>query len=92
MGGETMRRIIILLITATAFLFLLGPANVLSDNSHESPMEIHCKHFIQGYPLGSPYSNDLIIRDLYALSNNDDTKDKRSNYGIAGYKRLYWGK
>jgi endonuclease G len=36
--------------------------------------EIHCKHFFAGYPYGSPASNDLIIRDIYALSNNDATK------------------
>jgi endonuclease G len=36
--------------------------------------EIHCKHFFKGYPLGTPKSNDLVIRDLYALSNNDQTK------------------
>jgi endonuclease G len=39
-----------------------------------APMEIHCKHFFLGYPLGTPATNDLIIRDIYALSNNDDTK------------------
>ena len=33
------------------------------------PPEIHCKHFVYGYPLGAPASNDLIIRDLYALRN-----------------------
>jgi len=36
--------------------------------------EIHCKHFFYGYPYGSPKTNDLIIRDIYALSNNDSTK------------------
>ena len=36
--------------------------------------EIHCKHFFKGYPYGTPASNDLIIRDIYALSNNDRTK------------------
>jgi len=36
--------------------------------------EIHCKHFFYGYPTGTPQSNDLIIRDIYALSSNDDTK------------------
>ena len=36
--------------------------------------EIHCKHFFYGYPHGTPESNDLIIRDIYALSNNDSTK------------------
>ena len=36
--------------------------------------EIFCKHFLYGYPLGTPPSNDLIIRDCYALSSNDTTK------------------
>ena len=36
--------------------------------------EIHCKHFIYGYPTGTPSNNDLIIRDIYALSSNDETK------------------
>ena len=36
--------------------------------------EIHCKHFFYGYPAGTPSTNDLIIRDIYALSSNDDTK------------------
>lgn len=36
--------------------------------------EIHCKHFYFGYPLGAPATNDLIIRDIYALSSNDSTK------------------
>lgn len=36
--------------------------------------EIHCKHFFYGYPTGTPDTNDLIIRDIYALSANDDTK------------------
>lgn len=36
--------------------------------------EIYCKHFISGYPFGTPATNDLIIRDLYALSSNDKTK------------------
>ncbi len=36
--------------------------------------EIYSKHFLYGYPTGTPATNDLIIRDLYALSNNDSTK------------------
>ncbi|UCE26769.1 MAG: DNA/RNA non-specific endonuclease [Candidatus Coatesbacteria bacterium] len=39
-----------------------------------APPEIHCKHFFYGYPLGTPETNDLIIRDIYALSSNDDRK------------------
>ena len=37
-------------------------------------MEIHSKHWLFGYPLGTPATNDLIIRDIYALSSNDATK------------------
>jgi endonuclease G len=36
--------------------------------------EIHCKHFIYGYPGGAPKTNDMVIRDIYALSSNDSTK------------------
>jgi len=36
--------------------------------------EIHSKHFLHGYPIGTPHTNDLIIRDIYAMSNNDDSK------------------
>ncbi len=37
-------------------------------------LEIHSDHWIAGYPLGMPDTNDLIIRRIYALSNNDQTK------------------
>ena len=37
-------------------------------------LETHCKHFIFGIPLGTPATNDLIIRDINAMSTNDDTK------------------
>ena len=36
--------------------------------------EIHCEHILYGIPLGTPASNDLIIRSIYALSSNDQTK------------------
>ncbi len=36
--------------------------------------EIHSKHFFHGIPQGSPATNDLIMRDIYAMSSNDDTK------------------
>lgn len=39
-----------------------------------SPLEIHSKHWIYGLPQGTPLTNNLIIRDIYALSNNDKTK------------------
>lgn len=37
-------------------------------------LEIHSEHFLYGYPTGTPPTNDLIVRDLYALSHNDDRK------------------
>jgi endonuclease G, mitochondrial len=37
-------------------------------------MEIHSALCLHGCPLGSPPSNDLVIRNNYILSNNDLTK------------------
>ncbi len=51
------------------FLFVISS---ISFSQHIP--EIHCKHFIYGYPTGTPITNDMIIRDAYALSNNDSTK------------------
>ena len=42
--------------------------------AQEHRPEIHCNHFFYGYPFGTPKTNDLIIRESYALSNNDSTK------------------
>ncbi|MEQ8243992.1 DNA/RNA non-specific endonuclease [Fulvivirga sp.] len=53
-----------------AFLFILSTHLAFG----QPRPEIHCKHFFYGYPFGTPETNDLIIRDIYALSNNDDTK------------------
>lgn len=36
--------------------------------------EIHCAHSFYGLPSGTPPTNDLIIRNLYALSSNNETK------------------
>ncbi|MEE9214035.1 MAG: DNA/RNA non-specific endonuclease [Thermodesulfobacteriota bacterium] len=58
-----------------SFIFVI-PYLILSYTLHsqaEFP-EIHCKHFIYGYPTGTQSTNDLIIRDIYALSSNDETK------------------
>ncbi|MGD8717616.1 MAG: DNA/RNA non-specific endonuclease [Candidatus Zixiibacteriota bacterium] len=44
------------------------------DASDGAYPEIHCKHFFYGYPTGAPLTNDMIIRDIYALSSNDETK------------------
>ncbi len=56
--------------TIGVVLLIIFSNNIL----HSQYTEIHCKHFIYGYPKGSPQTNDLIIRDIYALSSNDSTK------------------
>jgi endonuclease G len=38
------------------------------------PPEIYAEHFFYGYPVGTPVTNDLVVRDLYALSSNDSTR------------------
>jgi endonuclease G len=47
---------------------------VVSPVSAVQHPEIHSEHFLHGYPTGTPATNDLVIRDLYALSHNDDRK------------------
>ena len=39
-----------------------------------SAQEIHSALCLYGCPYGAPQANDLIIRDIYILSSNDDTK------------------
>jgi hypothetical protein len=52
--------------------------------------EIHCRHFLHGYLFGASATNDVIIRDLYALSSNDETKfaaaDAARSAGQFGYR------
>ena len=55
-------------------LILLVFVGICFSTVAQTRQEIHCKHFFKGYPYGTPASNDLIIRDIYALSNNDQTK------------------
>ena len=61
-------------IIIMTILGLLCPPDFQALAEDQAPPEIHCKHFIHGYPLGAPAGNELIIRDLYALSSNDTTK------------------
>ena len=57
------------LLLALVFILTLPPLTQAANYP-----EIHCKHFIYGYPTGAPSTNDMIIRDIYALSSNDETK------------------
>jgi len=63
------------IVSAFLVCLLLLPARP-AGLSGAQPMypEVHCKHFFFGYPKGTPETNDLIIRDIYALSSNDETK------------------
>ena len=56
------------------------------------------KHYAYGQPEGTPATNDLIVRKIYALSSNDDTKfadwvayrlDRETVFGNANTSRNY---
>ncbi len=64
-----MRARLILVAIMSAFSW----AGVMEPLTAQVP-EIQSKHFLFGYPTGTDPTNDLIIRDLYALSSNDQTK------------------
>lgn len=53
-------------VFVTALLF--APAALAND------AEIHTFHCLHGCPMGSPATNDLIVREIYTLSSNDRTK------------------
>lgn len=55
-------------------LLLLGLGDPDPLSSQTPHPEIHSPHFLYGYPVGAPPTNDLIIRPIYALSSNDSTK------------------
>ena len=60
-------------IAMTSLLVFVSIVTI-TGNVYANFSEIHCKHFVFGIPLGAPDSNDLIIREIYALSSNDSTK------------------
>ena len=73
-----MRRINTVLYVWIIFLFCMQfNAPVFAQSN--SVLEIHSKHFFYGQPTGTPETNDLIIRDIYALSSNDETKKEHFN-------------
>ncbi len=66
------RRIVVKLVLVLSFLLLLSSLALAQNGA--APARIYCKHFIFGYPQGTPATNAMIIRDLYALSLNGQTK------------------
>ena len=77
---KTFKRLAVLTVVVVGVFFTYDkviekPENIVRTISAEGYMpEIHSKHFFYGYPYGTDKSNDLIIRDIYALSSNDETK------------------
>ena len=59
-------------LTRLGLFLCTGFVAVAPTGSATDPApEIHCKHFFYGYPEGTSTTNDLIIRDGYALLSND---------------------
>ena len=50
-----------------ALALICMPAIALAQN-------IHVVHCLAGCPAGTPETNDLVVREIYALSNNEETK------------------
>lgn len=65
MSGPAVHRLVLVAFACA----MLVPRAAVSQHP-----EIHSEHFLHGYPFGAPATNDLVIRDIYALSSNDDTK------------------
>jgi endonuclease G len=55
-------------------LLFLIPGVFPGTNAAGDPAVVLCKHFFFGYPTGTHASNQMVIRDAYALSNNSRTK------------------
>ena len=72
--SELLRRVVSIAAVAMLLSCGHGIAHAQPPAGSTAAPEIHCKHFIYGYPTGTPVTNDLIIRDSYALSSNDATK------------------
>jgi endonuclease G, mitochondrial len=45
---------------------------ILAENV--AAQDLHIAHCLHGCPTGTPESNDLVVREVYALSNNSKTK------------------
>ena len=81
-------RLILVIFAIFCFNPLFAYGQVLDPN----------KHYAYGKPEGTPVTNDLIVREIYALSSNDDTKfadwvayrlDRDTVFGNANTSRNY---
>lgn len=55
--------------TMLGLAWLLAAGGAAADDA-----EIHTFHCLHGCPMGTPATNDLIVREIYTLSSNDRTK------------------
>ena len=53
--------------TTLAFALVCLPGIALAQN-------LHIVHCLAGCPTGTPDTNDLVVREIYALSNNQETR------------------
>ena len=65
-----MRRPLAIGLALALILLVLAacPTGVLSAQ------EVYRRHCLAGCPDGSPDSNELVLREIYVLSNNPETK------------------
>jgi len=74
MKNNIVKGVLIAVVICLSILCVMGLSSQPPATNTQDLQEIHCKHFIYGIPLGTSASNDLIIRDIYAMSTNDSTK------------------
>ncbi|MCG8448337.1 MAG: DNA/RNA non-specific endonuclease [Pirellulales bacterium] len=53
---------------------LCATALVIATTAPSLAQEIHIVHCLQGCPTGTPATNDLVVREIFALSSNHETK------------------
>ncbi len=65
-----MRRLLAIGLALALILLVLAacPPGLLSAQ------DVYSRHCLAGCPGGSPDSNELVIREIYVLSNNPETK------------------
>ncbi|MFZ5451351.1 MAG: DNA/RNA non-specific endonuclease [Thermodesulfobacteriota bacterium] len=68
-----MKRLTLVRVMLVVGLMALVPSFALAQPG-DAPPRIYCRHFVFGYPWRASASNPMIIRDLYALSMNGQTK------------------
>ena len=59
-------------IALASWAILVGAAVAGSASAQQA--ELHTFHCLHGCPVGSPATNDIIVREIYTLSSNDMTK------------------